>query len=102
MAKVTSKLQVTIPKAIAEAYGIRPGSNIHLVPAGELIRMEPPKARPRPRLSLEKRLALFDKMSARINRFPAVEPAPAGAKRGWRREDLYAGRLKRYARSGRH
>ena len=95
MAKVTSKFQITIPKAIAEAYGIRPGSEIHLVPAGEVIGVEPPKSRPRPRLTLEKRLALFDKMTVRVDRIPAVKPAPAGAKRGWRREDLYAGRLER-------
>ncbi|MGH7844250.1 MAG: AbrB/MazE/SpoVT family DNA-binding domain-containing protein, partial [Candidatus Binatia bacterium] len=35
MSKVTSKLQVTIPKDIAEAYGIQPGSEIHWVPAGD-------------------------------------------------------------------
>ena len=102
MAKVTSKLQITLPKAMAEAYGIRPGSEIHLVPAGEVIRVEPPRPRGRSRRMLEKRLALFDKMTVRVDRLPAVKPAPAGAKRGWRREDLYAGRLDRYARSRRH
>ncbi|MFN9367376.1 MAG: AbrB/MazE/SpoVT family DNA-binding domain-containing protein [Planctomycetia bacterium] len=34
MAKVTSKLQVTIPKAIADAYGIRPGASLDWVPPG--------------------------------------------------------------------
>jgi AbrB family looped-hinge helix DNA binding protein len=28
MGKVTSKLQVTVPKAIAQRYGIRPGDEI--------------------------------------------------------------------------
>ena len=28
MARVTSKLQVTIPKAVAEQFGIRPGDRI--------------------------------------------------------------------------
>ena len=28
MSKVTSKLQVTLPKAIAQAHGIRPGDEI--------------------------------------------------------------------------
>ena len=34
MAKVTSKLQVTVPKAIADHYGIRPGDEIQWIPAG--------------------------------------------------------------------
>ncbi len=38
MSKVTSKLQVTIPKVIAEQYGIKPGDEIEFVPAGEVIR----------------------------------------------------------------
>ena len=102
MAKVTAKLQVTIPRSIAKAYGIRPGSEIHLVPAGKVIRVEPPKSGLRRNLTLEKRLALFDKMTLRVGRLPAVKPAHAEAKRGWRREDLYASRLERYARSRRH
>ena len=28
MAKVTNKLQVTVPKAIADRFGIRPGDDI--------------------------------------------------------------------------
>ena len=31
MSKVTSKLQVTVPKAAAERYGIRPGDAIDWV-----------------------------------------------------------------------
>jgi AbrB family looped-hinge helix DNA binding protein len=102
MAKVTSKLQITIPKAIAEKYGLRPGSEIRFAPAGSAIRMEPGSARLSSPLSLEKRLALFDKMTQRLERLPPPKPAPAGAKRGWRREDLYAERLERYAGPRRH
>ena len=32
MAKVTSKLQVTVPKAIADRFGIRPGDEIEFMP----------------------------------------------------------------------
>ena len=42
MAKVTSKLQVTLPKAIAEQYDIHPGDEIDWVPAGDVIRVIPP------------------------------------------------------------
>jgi AbrB family looped-hinge helix DNA binding protein len=34
MPKVTSKLQLTVPKAIAEQYGIRPGDELEWIPAG--------------------------------------------------------------------
>jgi AbrB family looped-hinge helix DNA binding protein len=47
MAKVTSKRQVTVPKAIAEQYGIRPGDEIEWLPAGDAIRVVPMSS-PRP------------------------------------------------------
>ena len=42
MAKVTSKLQVTLPRAIANQYGIRPGDDIQWQPAGTVIQVVPP------------------------------------------------------------
>ena len=39
MAKVTSKLQVTVPKALAEKYAIRPGDEIAWEAAGDVIRV---------------------------------------------------------------
>lgn len=97
MSKVTSKLQVTIPKAIAEAYGIHAGSELRWVPAGDGIRVEPESARVRSGLPVEKRLALFRRMMKRIDDLPA--PAPRGKGRGWTREELYAERLDRYGRA---
>ena len=41
MAKVTSKYQVTVPRAIADQYHIRPGDDIDWLPAGEVIRVIP-------------------------------------------------------------
>ena len=41
MAKVTSKLQVTIPKAIADRHGLRPGDEIEWVSTGDAIRVAP-------------------------------------------------------------
>lgn len=98
MSKVTSKLQVTIPKTIAEAYGIRPGSTIRWVPAGDGIRVEPESTPAHSALSVEKRLALFDRMMKRIDRLPAPCTVPSGKGRGWTREELYAERLERYGR----
>jgi len=42
MSKVTSNLQVTIPKTIAEQYDIKPGDEIEFQPAGDVIRVVPP------------------------------------------------------------
>lgn len=89
MAKVTSKLQVTIPKAIADRYRIRPGDEVEWIPAGETIRVVPPGARAEP-LSVEARLRIFDEATARQERRQAaagVRPSKGG--RGWTREDLY-------------
>ncbi len=102
MSKVTSKLQVTIPKTIAEAYGIRPGSEVSWLPAGDAIRVESASTLRRPKVDLQKRLALFDQMTERIERLPPVKAAAPDSGRGWRREELYAERLDRYGRPRRH
>ncbi|HEY3202352.1 MAG TPA: AbrB/MazE/SpoVT family DNA-binding domain-containing protein [Thermoanaerobaculia bacterium] len=85
MAKVTSKLQVTIPKAIAERHRIRPGDRIEFVSAGEVIRVEP-AGRHKP-LSVKERLDLFDAATRRLRRRRWTGPVPAD--RGWKREHLY-------------
>ncbi|MBI4537952.1 MAG: AbrB/MazE/SpoVT family DNA-binding domain-containing protein [Gemmatimonadetes bacterium] len=98
MSKVTSKLQVTIPKAIAERYGIRPGAEVEWVPAGDAIRLLPPGAEPE-EYAVEERLELFDQASARQRARQRARQhgrEASGkrrrgrpAERGWRREDLY-------------
>ncbi|OFW04251.1 MAG: hypothetical protein A3I61_09720 [Acidobacteria bacterium RIFCSPLOWO2_02_FULL_68_18] len=89
MAKVTSKLQVTVPKAIAEQFDIRPGSDITWVPAGDSIRIVPPGRR-RWRLSREARIELFDEASRRQHKRDAARPSskPPGD-RAWTRDELY-------------
>jgi len=91
MSKVTSKLQVTIPKAIADQYGINSGDEIEFQPAGEVIRVIPPRGRSTPRLSAEERLRLFDEATARQRQREAGMKLPdeTPAERDWKREDLY-------------
>ena len=99
MAKVTSKLQLTVPKAIADQYGIKPGDELEWVPAGDSIRVElvRRKARAGGQLTAEERLALFDDNMKRADQFQAKEleearnrpSASASQKRGWTREELY-------------
>jgi AbrB family looped-hinge helix DNA binding protein len=88
MAKVTSKLQVTIPKALAEECGIRPGDDIHWAAAGDGLRITPVVAGEGP-MSREERLELFDAATRRqMKRQRGRKPSRVGG-RGWKREDLY-------------
>jgi bifunctional DNA-binding transcriptional regulator/antitoxin component of YhaV-PrlF toxin-antitoxin module len=101
MSKVTSKLQVTLPKAIADRYGVAPGADLVFEPAGESIRVlvareggvAPTGA------SLADKQALFDaatRRQARRNRKYGLKAAASGRRRakvergrGWSREELY-------------
>jgi AbrB family looped-hinge helix DNA binding protein len=99
MPKVTSKLQLTVPKAIADQYGIRPGDELEWIPAGESIRVELArrKAKAGHELTSEERLALLDDNFERIDKLLAAQLKEAGRKnarltrqnRGWTREELY-------------
>ena len=89
MAKVTSKLQVTVPKAVADQFGIRPGTELTWIPAGDAIRIVPPRGR-QPQLSREARLELFDSSTERQRRRTGTRRRqPRTVDRGWTREDLY-------------
>jgi len=91
MSRVTSKLQVTIPRSVADLYGIEPGDDIEFVPAGDSIRVLARRDMP----DVDDRLALFDQATQRQRarqRGTGVK-RPAGGKsstgRGWTREELY-------------
>jgi AbrB family looped-hinge helix DNA binding protein len=88
MAKVTSKLQVTVPKAIADQYRIRPGDEIEWVAAGDAIRVLPPgrQAQPEDRAW---QLRLFDQATQRHRERSSRRKVPRPRARGWKREDLY-------------
>jgi AbrB family looped-hinge helix DNA binding protein len=96
MPKVTSKLQLTVPKKIADQYGIRPGDELEWIPAGDSIRVElvRRKAKTGQSLTAEERVALFDAGMARVDKLQAAElranrGQPTPRNRGWTREDLY-------------
>src|SRR5215831_16477059 len=101
MSKVTSKLQVTVPKAIADQYGIRPGVELEWVAAGDSIRAIPraPRRWGATTVDVEERLKLFHQILAR-QREREAQPRkrksartkespwkPHEIERGWRRED---------------
>jgi AbrB family looped-hinge helix DNA binding protein len=89
MAKVTSKLQVTVPKAIAVQYGIRPGDEIEWVPSGDAIRVVPADRMARA-ADPQWRLKVFDAATERQRLRQSRHPRRrAQGGRGWAREELY-------------
>ena len=90
MSKVTSKRQVTIPKDIADRYGIGPGDEIDWIPSGDAIRVVPSPSARHTALTVEERLELFDRATERqLRRQQGRVGGEKPADRGWRREDLY-------------
>jgi AbrB family looped-hinge helix DNA binding protein len=95
VAKVTSKLQVTIPKAIADAHGIEPGTELVFESADDVIRVVPKRRRRADRAdNTRARLDGFDQGTRRqVERdrlLRATRPELfEGGDRGWRREELY-------------
>ncbi|MGH9773228.1 MAG: AbrB/MazE/SpoVT family DNA-binding domain-containing protein [Candidatus Acidiferrales bacterium] len=90
MARVTSKHQVTVPKVIAEQYGIHPGDDIQWIPAGDVIRVVP-AGKSSGAGDRDLKLQLFDQATQRQRkRSRAVKAKPTpNQSRGWAREDLY-------------
>lgn len=107
MSRVTSKLQVTLPKAIADQYGVAPGADLVFEPAGDSIRVlvaREPGLTAAYGLSLEDKQALFDAATLRqavrnrrhrlsLGAAKGKSPGKAAGRnidRGWTREDLYS------------
>ena len=88
MAKVNSNLELPIPKAIAERYGIRPGDELEVLPANDSIRVIPAR-HSESQESVETRLSRFREMLKKYDETADKRPAFAWEERGWHREDLY-------------
>lgn len=91
MARVTSKRQVTIPKAIADRFGIEVGDDLEFLVGGDGLRVrrrgadeasagESDRAR---------RLERFDMATARQQARQGTPRGRAQGSRGWRRDELY-------------
>jgi len=93
MSKVTSKLQLTVPKAIADQYGIRPGDELQWITAGETIHVIPVGKNnlAEQTRTVRERLELFDRATLRQRRRQrkAGKAVSRPTTRGWKREDLY-------------
>ena len=87
MSRITSKLQVTIPKHLAELFGLGPGDEIQWVPDAGTLRILLPGSRTS--LTVEERLSRFDQASERIRRGATALPGTELRDRGWTREELH-------------
>jgi AbrB family looped-hinge helix DNA binding protein len=88
MAKVTSKLQVTIPKSLAQRCGIRSGDEIDWTAAADGIRLSPARSSSQSP-SIDTRLELFDAATLRQKKRQRGKRRVASGDRGWVRADLY-------------
>ena len=106
MSKVTSKLQVTIPKTVAGKYGIRPGDEVRWeelprgvvmvrVTAGGAGGVSEGRARgllTAKDLTPEERLAILEYGNRRIDELHKGRRWKKTKDRGWTREELYEDR----------
>ncbi len=88
MTRVTGKFQITLPKKLAETYGIKVGDEVELVAAGDVISLVP-AGRASTALSVEERLREFDLATQRQRARERGRPLKPARDRGWTREDLY-------------
>src|SRR5437899_2598251 len=90
MSKITSKYQVSIPKALAMRLGLHPGDDIDWSDAGDELRIR----RAREPLSIEERLKMWDaRVKRQHDRQRGMKSSPEKSKsRGWTREELYGDR----------
>ena len=88
---MTSKLQVTVPRTLADRYDIQPGDEIRFEEAGDVIRIVPPSTEtPKDGLDVSERLALFDAATERQRKRETRSPKRSRPRtRGWTREALY-------------
>ena len=89
MTRVTGKFQITLPKRLVDAYGIRVGDEVEIVAAGESIAIRPAKAGATS-LSPEERLRHFDEATRRQETRQRDVPHGSAKDRGWTREELYS------------
>jgi AbrB family looped-hinge helix DNA binding protein len=89
MSKVTSKFQVSVPKALADQYGIAPGDDLVWEPAGEALRVRLAEPRARYALDGRERLRLFDAATRRQAERQSRRQLGRESARGWTRNELY-------------
>lgn len=88
MPRVTGKFQITLPKRLAESYGIRVGDEVAIVAAGESIAILPARS-VATALPPGERLRQFDQATKRQDERQRRKRSGPAENRGWTREELY-------------
>lgn len=88
MSKITGKFQITLPKRLVDAYGIKVGDEVDLVAAGEAISIVPSRAASAA-VSAQERLRHFDQATQRQRARERSRTGGTAKSRGWTREELY-------------
>lgn len=88
MTRVTGKFQITLPKRLVDAYGIRVGDEVEIVAAGESIAIRPAGSG-MTALSPEERLRHFNAATRRQEARQREARHDVAKDRGWTREELY-------------
>jgi AbrB family looped-hinge helix DNA binding protein len=86
--KITSKYQVSIPKALAERVGVKPGDEVEWRVAGNEFRVVPGRTADAA-VSTDDRLKMFDDATRRQASRNRGRRMKGNVSRGWKREDLY-------------
>ncbi len=89
MSKITGKFQITLPKRLVEAYGIKVGDDVDLLPAGDAISLVP-APRAKSAANPQERLRYFDRATDRQSKREGTRTLKSVKDRGWTREELYA------------
>jgi bifunctional DNA-binding transcriptional regulator/antitoxin component of YhaV-PrlF toxin-antitoxin module len=89
MAKITRKLQLTLPKRLAALHGLTPGDEVRLESVAGVIRVVPAGTPPEV-LGVEERLRLFNEASRRISpRSSDLPRMTAPSRTRWTRDELH-------------
>lgn len=88
MSKVTGKFQITLPKRLAEAFGIRVGDEVEIVAAGDRISIVPARVATSAASPAE-RLRYFNEATRRQRARERERALPPAKTRDWTRDDLY-------------
>jgi bifunctional DNA-binding transcriptional regulator/antitoxin component of YhaV-PrlF toxin-antitoxin module len=86
VSKVTGKYQVTLPKRLVTAYGIKVGDEIEFSAAGASIALQPARRRT---ISMAHRLRAFDLATERQRARERDRPIATTSERGWSRAEVY-------------
>jgi bifunctional DNA-binding transcriptional regulator/antitoxin component of YhaV-PrlF toxin-antitoxin module len=89
VSKVTTKYQVSVPKALADQYGIAPGDDLIWEPAGEALRVRLAEPRATYVADGRERLRLFDAATRRQAERQSRRKVRSATKCGWTRDELY-------------